>query len=135
MVAIREAKIILPQAALFGQEEGFHERFTCTLTDCFGGYTMTWCRGGWHDDEGKVQTEDGLIFTIAMEPEQFKKLRAIACGFCIMRGESSVYCVDTEGEVHIVTVMADVVVIPDQDVGEVTNSVIENDPGNCAVSG
>ena len=65
---------------------------------------MTLGVGNYVDSQGDDCNEAVHIFTIAMTPEGFERLRAVALGFVIMRGEESVYLVDTYGDVHFVTV-------------------------------
>ena len=99
---MREAKIVLPATAFDSEPELFN-RFTHALAQEYGGYTLTTGTGAYADEQGKAHHEVVHIFTIGMMPEDFQSLRSVAMGFIMLRGEQSVYLVDTGGCVHICT--------------------------------
>lgn len=78
---MREARLILPENDNTGAPlKAVHEALQDRLCEAFGGFTLSFGRGGWKNDAGLLFREPVMIYNIAMETADSQTLRFIARG-------------------------------------------------------
>lgn len=92
---MREATIILP-----ADKPALLDSVRTVLCDVFGGFTEQPVQGAWRADNGDVEHDTNVLFTVAGEPAQHT-IRDLARVWAQTAGWKASYCRDFDGEVYI----------------------------------
>ncbi len=97
---MREARLILPENNNAGTPfKAVHEALQDRLCEAFGGFTLSYGRGGWKNDAGLLFREPVIIYDIAMETSESQTLRLIARGLLNDTDQEAIYMRLPTGEV------------------------------------
>lgn len=102
---MKEARIILPVVDNMLKSLNIHDAFMRSVTDMFGGFTMTTGSGGWKRDNGEYVDDDVAIYDIACDEHSdstYDKLFLLATEYGRQLGQQAVYLRYPDGEVEIV---------------------------------
>ncbi len=99
---MREARLILPERDNDGNSlTGVHEALQDRLCDAFGGFTLTYGKGGWKNDAGLLFREAVYIYDVAVK-DAGAGLRQIAQDLRVAARQEAVYLRLPTGDVVFV---------------------------------
>ncbi len=99
---MREVSYIIPTADNDGEDlSTLHDLIRADLAHHFGGYTESTARGGWLDG-GTLYTDVSRRYTVAIDPADERKARAIAVAHAGAARQHSLYWQGASGEVEII---------------------------------